>query len=88
MSMWDETNKRLRSQNIRSNALPKRLTDNRRDGMKQGTDRVITRESTDADGKTVRRRAIVPKSRSKYSPKPGDSIGPAKPGRTCGKWHE
>lgn len=69
MSLWSEANKRLHAKGLRSywRVTPANFLDNYRSGMRQGTDRVVTRTVTNKDGTTEKRRAIVPKDRSKYN---------------------
>lgn len=49
-----------------------------RAGMKQNKDRIINRVTVNKDGEEERRRTIIPKDRSKYSPKPGEPVGKPK----------
>lgn len=75
MSKWSETNERLYQKKVRSRwAMRKERKQS--PGYKVGTEKKVVRRG---------REAIVPLHRSAYSPKPGEAIGPAKPGRNTGQ---
>lgn len=74
-SMFETARKRLREeQKMWSGSAPE-----------SGRQEIKKKERKDRDGKTRIKDVIVPKHRSAYSPKPGESVGPAKPNRNVGK---
>jgi hypothetical protein len=84
MSLWSKANEKLNQKGLRLTPMVKSKKVKERAGMREGSERIILRDGV-CNGEIVKRQTIVPKSRSRYSPKPGESIGPAKPNRNHGQ---